>query len=126
MELEHYRALEAERAKWEARELRMLEQLETTRREIDKLGAGLGGEMCATLNRGLITVEGQLQVATEELESNRAVVVRLQTEKDAVCLEREELRAEVALLQAKLRRMEHLGVASESGGISGASSPIIP
>ena len=58
MELEHYRALEAERAKWEARELRMLEQLETTRREIDKLGAGLGGEMCATLNRGLITAAG--------------------------------------------------------------------
>ena len=70
--------------------------------------------------------EGQLQVATEELESNRAVVVQLQTEKDAVGLEREELRAEVALLQAKLRRMEHLGVASELGGINGASSPIIP
>ena len=104
----------------------MLEQLETTRREIDKHGVGLGSEMCATLNRRLITAEGQLQVATEELESNRAVVVQLQTEKDAVCLEREELRAEVALLQAKLRRMEHLGVASESGGSSGSSSPIIP
>ena len=44
----------------------------------------------------------------------------------AMCVYREELRAEVALLQAKLRRMEHLGVASESGVISGASSPIIP
>ena len=48
-ELERYRALEAERAKWEARELRVLEQLETTRREIDKHGVGLGSEMCATL-----------------------------------------------------------------------------
>ena len=92
VELECYRA---ERAKWEAREQQVLE---TTRRELDKHGVGLGSEMYATLRTKLITVEGQLQVATDELEKNRTVVVQLQTEKDAVHLEREELRVEVVLL----------------------------
>ena len=119
-ELECYRALDAERAKWETREQRVLEQLETTRHELDKHGVGL---MYATLRAKLITVEGQLQVATDELESNRTVVVQQQTEKDAVCLERE---AEVVLLQARLRRMEHLGATLESEETHGASSPTTP
>ena len=74
-DLECYRALDAERAKWEAREHRVLEQLDTTRRELDKHGVGLGSEMYATLRTKLITVEGQLQLATVELENNRTVVV---------------------------------------------------
>ena len=72
------------------------------------------------------TIEGQLQVATDELENNSTVVVQLQMEKDAVCPEREELRAEVVLLQARLRRMEHLGATLESEETSGASSPTTP
>ena len=45
----------------------MLEQLETTKCELDKHGVGLGSEMYATLRTKLITVEGQLQVATDDL-----------------------------------------------------------
>ena len=47
--------------------------------------------MCATLNSRLITAEGQLQVATEDLENSRAVVVWLRTKDEG-----EELGAEVA------------------------------
>ena len=53
-------------------------------------------------------------------------MVQLQTEKDTVCLEREELRAEVVLSQARLWRMEHLGATLESEETSGASSPTTP
>ena len=94
--LDQYRALEAECAKWESRELQALEQLETTRRELEKGGggglggAGVGSGMYADK---LIIAERQLQVAANKLEKNRTVIVRLQTKKDTVCLEREGLRA---------------------------------
>lgn len=56
-----------------------------------------------TLSNQLIVVEGQLH---NELESSKQVITQLQTEKEAVRLEADELRAEVALLQARLRRAD--------------------
>ena len=112
-ELDRYRTLEAERAKWEARELRALEQLETTRRELEK-----GGRVWV-VGCTLIRAESQLQVAANELG-------QLQTEKDAVCLERERLRAEIALLQARLPATERMGHREETTGSGGAKGVSVP
>ena len=70
----------------------MLEQLESTRRELDKGGLGMGGEVYTRLNE-LIVVESQLRVANNELENSS--VSELWTEKEAVRLEAE---AKVAVL----------------------------
>ena len=56
MELQHYRALEAERGKWEAREQRVVDELERSWR--DKTGWG---------GVDSIAVSGQLEEAQEEL-----------------------------------------------------------
>ena len=86
-ELDRYQALDAERARWEAREKRVLEHLESTRRELDKGGLGAGSEMYTTLNDKLVVVESQLRVANNELKNSKIVVSELRTEKEAVRLE---------------------------------------
>ena len=62
-ELARYRALEAERVKWEARESRVVEQLEAARR------------------------------VTNELGENKEVIIQLEMEREAALGEAEELRA---------------------------------
>ena len=44
-ELDHYRALETERVKWEAREQRVGERMEIMRREFDKVGVHVGTDV---------------------------------------------------------------------------------
>ena len=117
-ELNLYRTLETEREKWEARELRVVEP---ARRELSKCGLGVGSEMYDTMSAKITVVEGQLQGAKDKLE-NKIVVAQLQTERDAIGREREELRAEVAYLQARLRRLEHLDRTVGSGGAGDPSS----
>ena len=46
--LERYRALKAVRSRGEARELRLVEQMETLRPELDKRGHGDDGEVIVT------------------------------------------------------------------------------
>ena len=58
-ELVRYRALEAERNRWEARKLRLVEQLETVRHELDKRenGTGVDEGVVTTMKRKLVAVE---------------------------------------------------------------------
>ena len=128
-ELDRYRALDAERSKWEGREERTLQQLETARRELDKISTdrhGAGSEMyisMATVGEKLKTMEEQLQGANEQMESQKSVIVQLQDERYAAGLENNELRAELAHLEAKLRRKEHLG-RTDMGGNRSTSLPL--
>ena len=124
-ELNHYRTLEEERAKWEAREQRAVDQLESMRREllsVDKHDVGGAGVVYTTLCHKLESIEGQLQMATNELDSRKLEIERLQEERECTVLQVEELKAEVALLQAKLRRQDRLGDATSVSG-AGTSVP---
>ena len=118
-ELDHYRTLEAERAKWEARKQRAVEQLESVRRELHK---GEEGVVYTMWRDKLGTVEEQLQMANDELCSCKRKVEQLQEEKESMVLQMEELNAEVALLQAKLRRQYRLG---ETTGVSGGGTILL-
>ena len=77
-ELDRYRALDAERSKWEAREERTLQQLETARRELDKISTdrhGVGSDMYISMEtegEKVETMEEQLQGAREQLESQKS------------------------------------------------------
>ena len=85
-ELDRYRALDTECSKWEGREERTLQQLETARRELDKISTdrhGVGSEMyisMGTVGEKLKTMEEQLQGANEQMESQKSVIAQLQDE----------------------------------------------
>ena len=72
-----YRTLEAERAKWEAREQRTVEQLESVRRKLHKGGEGVVYTMW---HDKLGAVEEQLQMANDKLCSWKRKVEQLQEE----------------------------------------------
>ena len=67
----------------------------------------MGGVTDRTLSEQLADVEGQLESTKSELCSCRKRMENLLQEKSSADLEVEELRAELNLLQAKLRRAEH-------------------
>ena len=100
-ELDHYRALETERVKWEAREQRVVERMEIMRREFDKVGVHVGTDV---LNDKLVAAESQLGAMSGEIESCKVVISQLEEDKLAQVQETEELQAEVALLRIKVRR----------------------
>ena len=104
-ELDRYRALEAERGRWEAREARLVEQLETVKRELDK-GRGVDSGAVTTLTCKLAAVEKQLQVATSELETSKRLVARLQSERDSAYWEVGKLQEELASLQVAGKELE--------------------
>ena len=118
-ELKYYRSIEAERAKWEAREQRAVKQLESARREllsVDKHDVGGEGVVYTTWRDKLCVVEGQLLVANNELDNSKLEIERPLGENESPVLQIEELKAEVALLQAKLRRPHGLGSIPSAGG----------
>ena len=112
-EIERYRALEEERHKWEERERRAVEQLDAVKAELDKRPVGVGrggvGGVCgdsAALSEQLAAAESQLETAEMELRGSRALLAELQTERSATQLELEEVKAELNLMRAKVRRLE--------------------
>ena len=117
-ELDQYRALEAERAKWEAREQRVVDQLESLRGEclpVDKHDEGVGVFMYSVWHDKLTTVNQQLQHASEELGNKEVEIEQLKGERESALLQVEEMKAEIALLQAKLKRREWTEGASSKG-----------
>lgn len=96
-ELDRYRA---ERNRWEVRELWLVEQLETTRRELDKRGLGVDGEVVTTL-------------------PYKELIVQLQGERDTAYGEVEKLRGELASLKARMRQLEESAGSGQEGGTGG-------
>ena len=117
-ELDQYRALEAERAKWEAREQCIVDQLESLRRQclpVDKHDMGVGGVMYSVWHDKLTTVNQLLQEDSEELGNKEVEIEQLKGERESALLQVEEMKAEIALLQAKLKRREWTEGASSKG-----------
>ena len=71
-ELDRYRAQETERERWEAREQRLVDQLEALTRELSAHKEEMGGVMYTSLREQLAVTERQLQEVTEELHSGKA------------------------------------------------------
>ena len=81
-ELERYRAMETERAKWEER---VVEQLETMKRE----WAGCSDNW--VFRDKLVTVEGQLGVMRSEIGNYKMQISQLVEEKSSLMRDKEQL-----------------------------------
>ena len=111
-----YHALETEHVKWEAH---VVEQLEIMKCKLEEQDVGEREVFKAT-------AKGQMRVVSGELEGCKMVITKLEKEKGAMCLEAEELRADVALLRAKLRCMEPLGEVEGSDSRSAPEYTVLP
>ena len=87
-ELQYYRALEAERKRWEAREQQALAEVDRLRQDSD-----------VTTSAEYATLTGQLEEACQQQTLLKGQLEGSRTEK-------EELRAELDLLRIKVRRLE--------------------
>ena len=124
-ELQYYRALEAVREKWEAREQRALDELDRLRK--DK--GGWGGVDDITLSGRLREAPSEQQSLREELSKYMGLVTEYESQLEECQLEKEELKAELGLAHAKVRRLERCG--SKPAGVTeedcrddiGADSP---
>ena len=101
MELERYRAMESLREKWEAREQRAVDRLEALNRNL----GGPRGVEYTSLSQQLETAQERLQSLGEELLSREVIIQVLREESEAGGLERDELRAELTLMHAQVRRL---------------------
>ena len=90
MELQRYRAMEAARENWEAREQRVADELDRVREELSGYKGKAGGV-------GLKAMSGQLAAAELELQEVREEAKGSKRDKEVLQLEREELKAELAL-----------------------------
>ena len=106
--MDRYCALETERARWEPREQRLVDQLDAVTWELADRREGRGGVVYTSLQDQLGT-ERQLQVLTEELHTNKAMVSSEMKEKEEQEMEIGELRAEVSRLRSRARQMGQLG-----------------
>ena len=102
MELERYRSVEAAGAKWEAREKRLLDQLDDMRVVIRNHNS----QDNSRVSEQLAVEQQKLCTVTEELRTCEEAVQELREEKEGLRLERDELRAELAFMQARVRRLE--------------------
>lgn len=124
-ELQYYRTLDAVRVKWEAREQRVIDELDRLQR--DK--GGWGGVDVITLSGHLDEARGGQEALKEELNKYKGLVRELESQLEECQLVKQELKAELDLLHAKVHRLEHCGSKSfstmdEDGrGYTGADSP---
>jgi len=96
-ELRRYRCLEEERQKWEAREVRLVSELEYLKRSHKPLSSASDAS---------VQLRSQLQALTEELASTKSRVQELTDTSMDQALMIEEQEAEIALLKTKLKRAE--------------------
>ena len=116
-ELEHYRMVESVCGKLEAWEQHALDQLDDLRRELKN---HKGGVEYTTLAEQLVVEQEKLHSVGEELQSCEGVVRDLRGQNEGLNLECEELKAELALMHAKVRRLERSGTRTpDVGGSSG-------
>ena len=98
-ELNHLRTMEVERRKWEDRECRLLEQL-------DSMKASPGGSSINGACSGCKSAKQQLSLMTTELEGAKCRLNELASTNEEQLLIMGEQKAEIGLLTAKLRRYE--------------------
>ena len=121
MELERYRSMESVNEKWEAREQRLLNQLEEIRRELadhkeQPNETGLSQQLAAGQQR--------LLLVSEKLQSCEGAMEELRDENEGLKLEREELRAELTFIHARVRRLERASAKTpDPGGSEVVSEP---
>lgn len=110
--LDQYKALEAEQRKWEAREARLVVQLNA-----------------ASYDHIVDPIRDQLQAAKEQLAEAGVTIEELEEAKRRLQQQTEELTAELAFVQTKLRGFEATGgVVGEGvgrGRPSAAASPMV-
>ena len=104
-ELSRYRAIEEEQRKWEAREERLVSQLEERRREHSNHEAFVMPDH----------TENTTEELTKQLEESKQVLASLEEHNESQRLYIQELQAELALQKAKLKRA---GTASEIETVS--------
>ena len=118
LELERYRWMEETTKKWEARESRLLDQLDKMGRT--HAGGGDNAVLCEQLQEKLVLV-------TEEVHSYEGVVGELKAENEGLRLAREELKAELAFAWARVRRLEGRGAKEpDVGGKGGLQTGLLP
>lgn len=117
-ELNRYRCLEEERTKWEAREERIVVQLEGVRAELADLKSSRADP---TLPARLITAEDRLLAAKKEIESKDQTIADLSGANEAKQLEIKKLQEQVHLLQTQLER---LGSTSTRTTMSGGTTSL--
>ena len=115
-ELQHYRALDSVREKWEVREQRALEEVDRWRR--DK--GGWGGVNVTTLSGQLEEALGEQVGLREELCKYQGLAEELKGQLEEHRLVKEELEAELEFARAKVRRLERCGPKSSEGGTEDA------
>ena len=101
-ELRYYRALETEREKWEAREKRVLD-------EVDRLRGDREGTKSVdyiAMSEQLGEAHRQQQRLREAVSEGESLVCSLKGRLEECLTENEELRAELDLLRIKVRRLE--------------------
>ena len=104
-ELDHYRSLEEERRKWEVRESRLIEQLENLKLELSNHKPDSG----YVDNPVVVKLQSELQLVTSQLDSSKVQLAEAGALNSSQQLETQELRAEIALLQVRLKRAEGQG-----------------
>ena len=112
LELEFYRATDATTKRWEALEQRLVEQVAELRRELTthkelEDNAALSGDL-----------ERNRQLAAELCSCEEAAAV-VREENETLRLEKEELKAELAYVQARTRRIERTARGRGESGTSG-------
>ncbi len=121
-ELHLYRRLEEERRKWEDREVRLLNEVkrleaEAISHKVPPVGTAGSADLTAA--------QEQLVIAQQEVLSSQMKVAELEGHNKAKHLEVEELKAEVVLLQARLKRREEEADKVESAPAEAASSTAV-
>ena len=118
LELERYRWMEETTKKSEARESRLLDQLDKMGRT--HAGGGDNAVLCEQLQEKLVLV-------TEEVHSYEGVVGELKAENEGLRLAREELKAELAFAWARVQRLEGRGAKEpDVGGKGGLQTGLLP
>ena len=98
-ELQYYRSLEAEREKWEVREKRMLD-------EVERLRDNTMSVEYVALSKKLEESHQQQQRLQKAVSERESMVSSLEGQLEECSAENQELKAELDLLQRKVRRLE--------------------
>ena len=103
--LDRYRAVEAEQAKWEAREKRLIDQLEAAKRDHIS-GASDSVDLLTTKLKEAEKQQNQLivQLSEAKMQCSQLTEARKSQEQQV-----EELKAEIVFLKTKLRGVELVG-----------------